>query len=147
MADVLVCKNNELADGAVRIVQLGQLEVAVIRHGRLAGSAVAPRGTNPRTVVDSVLAAAENVLPGVGPAPAAAPEETECVLRWLEQPGTRLVELDGTWASPAYGAGGVRIWAQAADDGRDSSLRGWLDGQRDLRPVHQPAAAVSRIAG
>ena len=32
MADVLVCKNNELADGAVRIVQLGQLEVAVIRH-------------------------------------------------------------------------------------------------------------------
>ena len=33
MPDVLVCKDNELADGAVRIVQLGQLEVAVIRQG------------------------------------------------------------------------------------------------------------------
>ena len=33
MTDVLVCKDNELSDGAVRIVQLGQLEVAVIRQG------------------------------------------------------------------------------------------------------------------
>jgi nitrite reductase/ring-hydroxylating ferredoxin subunit len=33
MTDVLVCKDNELKDGAVRIVQLGQLEVAVIRQG------------------------------------------------------------------------------------------------------------------
>jgi nitrite reductase/ring-hydroxylating ferredoxin subunit len=32
MTDVLVCKDNELEDGAVRIVQLGQLEVAVIRQ-------------------------------------------------------------------------------------------------------------------
>ena len=27
-------------------------------------------------------------------------EEMECVLRWLDVPGTRLVELDGVWASP-----------------------------------------------
>jgi nitrite reductase/ring-hydroxylating ferredoxin subunit len=33
MADILVCKENELAEGAVRIVGLGGLEVAVIRHG------------------------------------------------------------------------------------------------------------------
>jgi DNA polymerase-3 subunit epsilon len=132
---------------AARPADEGAWELVVIGHGRLAGTAVAPRGTNPRTVLDSVLAVAETVAAGAGPAPAAAPEETECLLRWLERPGTRLIELDGTWASPAYGAGGVRLWAQAADDGRDSPWRGWLDGQRDLRPVHQPAAAVSRIAG
>ena len=32
MADIPVCKENELADGAVRIVELGTLQVAVIRH-------------------------------------------------------------------------------------------------------------------
>jgi DNA polymerase-3 subunit epsilon len=132
---------------AARPSKDGAWELLVVRHGRLAGTAVAPLGTNPRAVLSSVLAAAETVTPGVGPTPAASAEETECLLRWLEQPGTRLVEMEGTWASPAFGAGGVRIWAQAAEDGRASSWRGWLDGQRDLRPVHQPAAAVSRIAG
>ncbi len=40
--------------------------------------------------------------------PAAHPEETEQVLRWLEQPGVRIVDLDGVWASPVHGAGGAR---------------------------------------
>jgi nitrite reductase/ring-hydroxylating ferredoxin subunit len=33
MADIPVCKDNELKDGAVRIVELGHLQVAVIRQG------------------------------------------------------------------------------------------------------------------
>jgi nitrite reductase/ring-hydroxylating ferredoxin subunit len=33
MPDIPVCKQDELADGAVRIVELGHLQVAVIRHG------------------------------------------------------------------------------------------------------------------
>ena len=33
MADIPVCKENELADGATRIVTLENLQVAVIRHG------------------------------------------------------------------------------------------------------------------
>jgi nitrite reductase/ring-hydroxylating ferredoxin subunit len=33
MADIPVCKQDELADGTVRIVKLGHLQVAVIRHG------------------------------------------------------------------------------------------------------------------
>jgi nitrite reductase/ring-hydroxylating ferredoxin subunit len=32
MADVPVCKQDELADGAVRIVELDNVQVAVIRH-------------------------------------------------------------------------------------------------------------------
>jgi len=39
----------------------------------------------------------------------------------LEQPGTRLVSLEGTWSSPTHGAG---RW------------REWLDGT--TRALHQP---------
>jgi DNA polymerase III subunit epsilon len=122
----------------------GSWEIVVVRHGRLAATAVAGRAEDPRVVSVSLVGAAEVVTPGHGPTPAASAEETECVLRWLEVAGTRLVSLTGTWASPTYGAGGVRLWAEAASNGRDQ-----LDpfgGRRDIRPVHQPGAAVSRIA-
>ena len=122
----------------------GSWEIVVVRHGRLAATAVAGRAEDPRVVAATLVATAEVVAPGHGPTPAASAEETECVLRWLEAAGTRLVSLTGTWASPTYGAGGVRLWAEAASNGRDQ-----LDpfgGRRDIRPVHQPGAAVSRIA-
>jgi len=45
----------------------------------------------------------------------ATAEETEIVLRWLEQPGTRLVAVSGTWASPAFGAGRLRRWLVVDD--------------------------------
>ena len=39
-----------------------------------------------------------------GPAPAATPDETEVVLRWLEAPGVRLVHVDGEWTCPVGGS-------------------------------------------
>jgi nitrite reductase (NADH) small subunit len=33
MPEIRVCKENELAEGAVRIVRIKELEIAVIRHG------------------------------------------------------------------------------------------------------------------
>ena len=36
---------------------------------------------------------------------AATVDETELVLRWMEKPGTRLVDLTGTLACPAPGTG------------------------------------------
>ena len=92
----------------------GGWELAVIRHGRLAGAAAVPPRTPPRPHADALLATAERVEPGIGPLPSAGVEEVERVLAWLETPGTRLVEIEGTWAMPAFGAGGPHRRLDAA---------------------------------
>ncbi|HEY0698627.1 MAG TPA: DEDD exonuclease domain-containing protein, partial [Micromonospora sp.] len=111
--------------GLTRIAELaaarraadGGWEIAVVRHGRLAGAATAPPGVHPRPVLDLVRTTAETVLPGHGPVPAASAEETERILSWLEKPETRLVEASAGWASPARGAARFRdllVKAEAA---------------------------------
>jgi DNA polymerase-3 subunit epsilon len=74
----------------------GGWELAVVRHGRLAGAGYAKPGVHPRPVLDTVLATSETVLDG---AASATVEETERILSWLEQPETRLVELTSPWSS------------------------------------------------
>jgi len=122
---------------AARPADGGGWEIVVVRHGRLAGSGVVPPAQPPRTEIAALVATAEAVVPRPGPLPAATAEETECLLRWLEQPGTRLVELDGAWCSPAHGAGSVQRWLAAALDAR--AVGAPSDDRRRLRPVHQPA--------
>jgi DNA polymerase-3 subunit epsilon len=82
----------------------GGWELAVVRHGRLAGAGLAARGTHPRAVLETVLATAETVVGGTGPTPCASAEETDRVLRWLERPETRLVSVSSGWAAPLRGA-------------------------------------------
>jgi DNA polymerase-3 subunit epsilon len=79
----------------------------VIRHGRLAGAGVAARGVAVAPFVESLRAAADPVAPAAQGFPAASAEEAECLLRWLDAPGVRLVHLDGVWASPAHGSRGL----------------------------------------
>ncbi len=85
----------------------GGWELACVRHGRLAGAAVSPRGADPMVHVATLRATAEVVSTETGQL-AALPEETELVLRWLEQPDVRIVDLDGVWSCPVGGAGAVR---------------------------------------
>ena len=55
------------------------------------------------------MQATAEVVPAPTPErPSALTEETEILLRWLEAPGVRIVELDGTWTCPVGGAGSVR---------------------------------------
>jgi DNA polymerase-3 subunit epsilon len=113
-------------------------EVVVVRFGRLAATGTVPPGAAPRPYIDALLATAETVIPdGFGPTAYACAQEIECVLRWLEAPGVRLVDVDGAWACPAYGAGGQRVLLDLAIElAPDADPFG---DRRALRPVHRPA--------
>jgi len=104
---------------AARRTAAGGWEISVIRLGRLVAAGVAPPGAAPRPYIDAVVATAETVTRGPGPTPCATAEETECVLRWLDLPKTRLVAIDGSWASPARGAARLRDWLVAAESARE----------------------------
>ncbi|WP_370249984.1 DEDD exonuclease domain-containing protein [Nocardioides sp.] len=85
----------------------GRWAVHVMRYGRLAAAGTIPPGSHARSVVDQLLAAAETVrltAATPGPVPVASAAETELVLRWLESPGVRLVEVEGEWTCPVSGA-------------------------------------------
>lgn len=88
--------------------------IAVVRAGRLAAAGRAARGVAPLPVVDLLVAAAETVIPGLGPLRGAPVEEVALVARWLTGPGVRLVRTSTGWAEPAVGAGGWGAWEQLA---------------------------------
>jgi DNA polymerase-3 subunit epsilon len=118
---------------AARPTAAGGWELAVVRRGRLAAAGTVPPRVAPWPYVDALVATAETVLPGIGPLGAASAEEMECVLRWLESPGARLVDLDGSWCSPAFGAAGIRARLDAAHSaGRNARP---FEDRRHLRPV------------
>jgi DNA polymerase III subunit epsilon len=82
----------------------GRWAVHVVRHGRLAAAGVIPPGADAHDFVRALRSEAETVRSAPGPVPAATAEETEKVLRWLESPGIRLVDVDGEWTCPIGGA-------------------------------------------
>ena len=114
----------------------GGWEISVLRQGHLAAAGVAARGVAPWAVIESLLATADAVEPGS----LALSEETECILRWLEQPGTRLVHTSQAWAMPAFGAGGLRTFlgSDAARDAADP-----FADRRRLPVVARPARAAA----
>ena len=94
---------------AARPAAAGGWEVVVVRHGRLAGSTIVPAGRRPDALRRRLRDTAEVVLAAPrGRRPAATAEETEKILRWLESPGVRIVDVDGEWTCPVGGAAGAR---------------------------------------
>jgi DNA polymerase-3 subunit epsilon len=108
----------------------GGWELSVIRRGRLVGAGHAARGVPPWPIVESLRATADVVDETHG----ALAEETECVLRWLEEPGSRLVDATQPWSMPAYGAGGLRHYLHGSREGADP-----LADRRRLPVVSRPA--------
>lgn len=89
----------------------GGWDLAVIRHGYLAGSGRSRPGANPWQAVQDVLATACHLPAGAGALTAATAEETTTILRWLETDSVRLAASSQPWASPVAGAG---RWRQLA---------------------------------
>ncbi len=113
-AEVLAARRDEVRGG---------WELLCVRHGRLAGTSVVPRGADPMVYVDTLRATAEAVGASVLPAPAAYAEETELILRWLESPGVRIVDIVGEWTCPVGGAESARVALSA-------TAVGWGRGTR-----------------
>ncbi|RIV38449.1 DEDD exonuclease domain-containing protein [Micromonospora radicis] len=107
---------------AARPAAGGGWELALVRHGRLAGAGVSPAGVHPRPTLTAIRATAETVPVGHGPVPAAVPEESERILSWLERPETRLVEMSSGWASPVAGAGRFRDLLARAENAASQQL-------------------------
>ena len=111
--------------------------VHVVRYGRLAAAGTIPRDAHAGQWVEQLRASAETVVPRPGPTPATSAEETELVLRWLEQPGVRLVEVDGEWSCPVRGAGRHLATHDAIEESRRALVP--FDERRLAGTVHRPA--------
>ncbi len=70
-------------------------EIAVIRFGRLAGTASTEHGENPPEVAERLAAQCERVDPPGFAGQVASIEETEILLNWLWRENTRLLSFDG----------------------------------------------------
>ena len=66
------------------------------------GAAIATPREVPQAVARAVRATAETVPKPPDPLPAAGIEEAERIADWLEQPGTRLIEITGDWMWPLH---------------------------------------------
>lgn len=77
-------------------------EIHVIRHGRLAGAAFSPPGTNPRTVAEQTVQLASTTPAPPPGLPSASVEEAERVAAWLENDGVRIIDITGDWAWPLH---------------------------------------------
>ncbi|MGP7961113.1 DEDD exonuclease domain-containing protein [Sanguibacter sp. A247] len=105
---------------AARARDDGAWEIVVVRHGRLATTAVAPAGTDPYLTIDAATATAEVVAAPLPPTTAAHPEETMLVLDWLDSPGVRLVRTSHPHACAVRGPGAYGALTQQARKARAS---------------------------
>lgn len=82
-------------------------ELVAVAHGRLTGSSRVATG------VWDAADALEATWADQADQPTTLIEEQELLARWLEQPGTRLLHINGEWAQPLASAGPHHGWVTA----------------------------------
>jgi DNA polymerase-3 subunit epsilon len=78
------------------------VEFAIIRFGRLAGTALGPV-TQREEIFSALVASAEVVIPNDSVLPASSHEEVERLLNYLNNE-TQLIEVKGEWSLPTFSA-------------------------------------------
>lgn len=99
----------------------GGWQLTVIRHGQLAAAGNARRGVPPMPVVDAICAAAQVILPRDAPLGGALTEETALLVRWLSNPGVRIVNASNGYCTPVAAAGRLAQWAATARSARTAA--------------------------
>lgn len=79
-------------------------EFTCIRYGRFAGALIGDPGYAPQLTIDSLLLLSDPVTPSNCILPASSHEEVEKILRYVETPGLRLVEVHDEWSAPVRGS-------------------------------------------
>jgi DNA polymerase III subunit epsilon len=103
----------------------GGWQIHVVRHGRLAAAGLAPRGADPRPVVEALVSAADQPEPG-----SALVEETELLWRWLID--ARLVRATRPLELPLHVGGDI---AESLRQARESvEILRYTADRRGLRP-------------
>lgn len=105
--------------GAGEVVAAGRAkgggwEVAVIRHGLLAGAVRTPPRADPMPYIGRLRKTARAVEPTRDVVDAAHAAETRLLLEWLARPEVRLVSVEAEWSCPLDGA---ERWAGAVPVG------------------------------
>jgi DNA polymerase III subunit epsilon len=124
-------------------------EVAVVRHGRLAGALLLEPGAGDDRVLAAV--AAQDLERHEQPPQRDDAEEVGLLLAWLDRPGGRLVASSGQWVEPAAGG---RTLTEAVEEARRVARavrrdRQALSGAKVTRrptsdaPAPPPRAAVT----
>jgi DNA polymerase III subunit epsilon len=124
----------------------GGWHLAVIRRGQLAAAGLAPLGVPPMPVVDAITAGAQAILPATAPLGGALVEEIGLIMRWLGQPGVRIVRADPGWASPVGCAGRWASWAASARSARLAAVQ-TLDSSSLLSEPHPTREQLFGRAG
>src|SRR5690606_13113861 len=105
--------------GAGEVVAAGRAkgggwEVAVIRHGLLAGAVRTPPRADPMPYIGRLRKTARAVEPTSDVVDAAHAAEARLLLEWLARPEVRLVSVESEWSCPLDGA---ERWAGAVPVG------------------------------
>lgn len=128
---------------AGKLMPDGGWELHVIRHGMLAAAGIAPLGTDPRDVIEALIASAAVIDPKPAGLPAGLTEECEVLLAWLDSPGVRLARTTGALSLPIHCGGRISARLKAA---RECSVIDvdWPSSRSD-RPVGPVGSPRSRI--
>lgn len=99
---------------AARPAPAGGWEFICVRFGRLAGSTTTRPGHDPLPAIAALETTSEHLPAPTDGGLAALPTETDLLLRWLDDPGVRLVDLKGgPWTCPVDGSDRARTELEA----------------------------------